>query len=227
MRKNPRLDIGQLADLRDGRLAPEASERAERALADDPEAQATDRWLRGFGETAAAIPLQPGSALLEQRLKQHFARWIQAQEVLSAPSEQIRAELTYDSRRDRSLTGVRGAAYADETISLVWECEHGELSIEVLPDEQHDDQVRLLGQVLLNADSDAPIFEAAAVTEGSRRVAESDEFGRFRIEQVRRSDTELKVGNGLLEISATIELGDPRRSGQSGQAAEPPDTPGT
>jgi hypothetical protein len=207
----------QLADLVDERL--DATERAEvaAATAADPDARATEHWLRGFVETARAIPLADASPLVEQRLRQHFARWAQAQEVLSAPTVRVRAELVFDSRRDRALAGVRGDT---ETVDLGYGCEQAELLVNLLPDR--DGRVKVSGQVLLTAETTAPIFEVGVGAADGWRTAESDELGRFRLGGLPAARTELRLGNGEVEICAVLDLQDP--AGDDSAGRQPPGT---
>jgi len=199
-----RPDFGTLADWLEGRLDAEQADRVAAAVERDPGLRAAVDWLRGFMRCAEALPLRTPPPLIRQQLRQHFGRWSKAKAILEQPVVRLPAVLMFDSRLDRPLTAVRGAADA-EVIHLAYRSDLADLVIDIhrLP----DGRLRLEGQVLPIEDSVAPVFEATATGPGIEvRTIDGDELGRFALSPVPIEADALQVGNGELVLLAPLDL---------------------
>ncbi len=200
-----RPDMGRLADWLEGRLTSEEARRVAYAVDHgDLSLQAAVQWLRSFLECAEAMPLHLPPPLVQQRLRQHYARWSRARAILERPVPQIRVTLVFDSRMDRPLVGVRGSV-DDEVVHLAFRGETADLVLDLHP--LPGDAVRIEGQVLPIDSGVAPVFEAAAIgPDLAVRAVDGDELGRFTLSPVPRSADRLEAGNGELLLVADLDL---------------------
>ncbi|HEY5821778.1 MAG TPA: hypothetical protein VIT20_07370 [Propionibacteriaceae bacterium] len=200
---NSAAGFAWVADLVDSRLDAGQRARVERAIERDPVLQADEAWLRGFVTTARSAELVDASALVEQSLLQYFDRWVQAQAVLGAIILRYRAALTFDSSQERVLAGVRGDSTTATT--MVFTSEVGDLVLDLHPTATG--RVRMLGQVLLADETNAPVFHASVLPTGEPvQTTESDAFGRFRLNDLATETVELTVNNGEVEVRARVPL---------------------
>jgi len=200
-----RPDFATLADWLEGRLDAETADRVAAAVErGDPGLLAAVDWLRGFMRCAEALPLRTPPPLVRQQLRQHFARWSRAKAILEQPVVRLPAVLMFDSRLDRPLTAVRGAADVD-VIHLAYRSDLADLVIDAHP--LPDRRFRLEGQVLPISDSVAPVFEATVTGPGVEvRTIDGDELGRFALSPVPIEADALQVGNGELVLLAPLDL---------------------
>lgn len=195
-------DLGLLADWLEGRLTAEESARIERQVAVDAELGLSARWVRGFLEAVGSIPKAEPSRAVNEQLQQHFARWANAQPAYDESVRHYQADLLFDSTQHGSLVGVRGES---DMVKFVFGSEIGDLYIDVCP--AGTGSVRLLGQVMLADDTDAPIFTATALwPTGDPQTCESDEFGRFLFSELAAVPSEINVSNGEVELTATLPV---------------------
>ena len=200
-----RPDMARLADWLEGRLSTDDARRVADAVEHgDAGLRAHLCWLQSFLDFAQALPLHRPPALTLQRLRQHFARWSKAREILEQPVPRIKVALVFDSRMDRPLVGVRGAP-DDEVVHLAFRGETADLVLDLHP--LPGDAVRIEGQVLpLDLDV-APIFEATATGPGlDVRAVDGDELGRFTLTPVPLTADRIQAGNGEMVLVADLDL---------------------
>lgn len=201
-----RPDLTAVADWVDGRLDDAAAARmAERAAA-DPALRADAEFVRRVKAAGAELPLVEPPALVRQKLRQQFRRWAHQQPDRSHSILELVGALIFDSRRQRLSLATRGRAGAKPggVVHLVWRTELAELVVEARPDDA--DHVRLDGQVLLEHETVAPVFEAQVTGPGIAVAAvDGDTLGRFQLRAPRRANR-LRVSNGEFSIVADLDL---------------------
>lgn len=200
-----RLPYSTLADWLEGRLEPaEAARVAAEVEHGDPALQSAARWLGGFLRCSDQMPLLTPPPLVRQRLRQHFRRWSQAKAILEQPPLIAEMMLLFDSRMDRPMMQVRGAG--DTTaVHLAFRSDQADLVVDLHP--QPEGTFRLEGQVLPIDAEASPVFEAIASSEGFMiRSVDGDELGRFVLNALPATRTELRVTNGELLLVAGLDL---------------------
>lgn len=201
-------DFGTLLDWAEGRLDPETARQvAARVATADARTRATVNWLRGFLETARALPLYEPPPIVRQNLCQYFARWSRARAELGQQPREERARLLFDSRQDLALAGVRSGPGGSEAVHLAYTTDAGDLLLDVYP--AGPGRVRLDGQMLPASQEDAPIFEACVSGPGIMvRTKDGDELGRFCLRDVPAARCELRASNGQFTVVADLRLDD-------------------
>jgi hypothetical protein len=194
-----------LLDWLEGRLDPDTAGQvaAHVALADE-RTRGTVDWLQGFLETARALPLHEPPPIVRQSLSQHFDSWRRVRAGPRPRPREVRARLTFDSRQDLALAGVRSGAADDAAVHLVYSTEEGDLLIDAY--RLGGGMVRLDGQVLLAGPPQAPVFEASVTGKDfTARTMDGDELGRFCIRDVPEGRCRLRASNGLITIVADLD----------------------
>lgn len=203
--RQARLPYATLADWLEGRLEPaDAAHVAATVEHGDPSLQAAARWLQGFLRCTDQMPLLTPPPLVRQRLRQHFRRWSEAKAILEQPPLIAEMMLLFDSRMDRPLVQVRGSGDSS-AVHLAFRSDQADLVVDLHP--QPEGTLRLEGQVLPIDAEGSPVFEATATGDGfSRRSVDGDELGRFVLDCLPASQTELRVSNGELMLVAGLDL---------------------
>ncbi len=220
MSEDPMADSGserppsfaRLADWVDGRLtrgdASNMDGRVQRAGTETADAVA---WLRGFARFGRRNPLPAPPPIVRQRLRQSFER----HHGRAPETVRLTAALSFDSRDDVVLSGVRGGFEIDEGYHLAFAAESFGVLVDVLPREMGGGgatataAVRLDGQVL-TADPHAPVWSATIEHPGGTMTDISgDRDGCFAVDNVPMDATRLLLSNGVTEIEIIRPLGDP------------------
>ena len=213
----PESDLTTVADWVEGRLSSDDAREMALRVAADPALQEQASFVRRVAASRSALPLVEPPALVRQKLRQQFRRWMALQQgPARAPSVlELVATLVFDSRRQRLVGGTRrlpGGRAPTDVVHLVWRTDLAELVIEVRPDGE--DRVRIDGQVLLEHESLASVFEAEVTGPGfSVTAVDGDMLGRFRLHAPRRASL-LQVTNGEISLLADLDL-DPREGSPS------------
>lgn len=161
------------------------------------------QWITGFIRFGRGNPLPAPPSILRQRLRQSFERRHGRQEAIVRRT----AALSFDSRDDAVLSGVRGGFEVDEGYRLAFAADSLGVLIDVLPEDGLT--VQLDGQVL-SADDDAPVWAAAVDHPGGTLTdIGGDTQGCFSIRGVPADSTRLLLSNGLIEIEILRPLGEP------------------
>lgn len=193
-----------LVDWIEGRLTRTDALAMESRVRNADEATAkTVDWIRGFLNFGRRNPLPAPPPILRQRLRQSFERHHgRAGELV-----RMSAALSFDSRDDAVLSGVRGGFDIDDGYRLAFAAEALGVLIDVIPEP--DGTVQLDGQVL-SADTMAPVW-AATVEQPSGSITDigGDGDGCFSVSGVRSDATRLVLSNGLVEIEVPRPLGEP------------------
>ncbi|MGB5759830.1 MAG: hypothetical protein WBM50_23145 [Acidimicrobiales bacterium] len=204
--------FANLADWVDGRLTRgDASEMERRVRRAGTEAAEAVAWLKGFVRFGRRNPLPAPPPVVRQRLRQSFERHHgRSPEVI-----RLTAALSFDSRDDVVLSGVRGGFEIDEGYHLAFAADSFGVLVDVLPNEAGNGPgratatVRLDGQVL-TANPDAPVWSAVIEHPGGTMTdIGGDADGCFAIEGVPIDAKRLLLSNGLTEIEIIQPLGDP------------------
>lgn len=195
--------FAELADWIDGRLTrSDAIAMEHRVAAAGPETMATAEWIRRFAAFGRRHPQPAPPPIVRQRLRQAFARRHgRAVEVVRKT-----AVLSFDSRDDAVLSGVRGGFDIDEGYRLAFAADSLGVLIDVIPTEDSR-SVQLDGQVL-SAETEAPIWHVAVDHPGgSLSDVGGDADGCFSIAGVPPDARRLVLSNGLTEIEIRQPLG--------------------
>jgi hypothetical protein len=194
----------ELADWVDGRLDAATASGVERALG-DPATAATLRWLHGFRRLARELPVEAPPAIIRQNLRRAFARRVDPQPTVGII--ELAARLVFDSRRHLEPAGVRAVTDAGRSVHLAFAAPGIDLVVDVhrRPD---GDLLDLDVQVYLDEDRpQAPVFEAVARGSGwITRTSECDVLGRFRLQRIGPEEVGLRVTNGEIALTASLDL---------------------
>ncbi len=191
-----------LADWIEGRLTrSDAVDMEARVRAAGPATGETAAWIRGFLRFGRRNPMPNPPPILRQRLMQTFER----HHGRFAAKTRRTATLSFDSRDDAVLSGVRGGFDIEEGYHLAFAAEELGVLLDVLP---ADGALRLDGQVL-GADANAPVWEAIVEHPGGT-IADigGDTDGCFSIDGVPTDADRLLLSNGLVEIEIRRPLGE-------------------
>lgn len=191
----------QLLDWAEGRLDPQAAARLEeQAAGGDEETRRTITWIRSFLEESRRQPLEGAPPIIRQRLRQAFAsRAGAAQEV-----ERLVAELTFDSRLDPELVGVRTVS-GDEEYGGPYQLAFRAGAIDILVDVSASSGTYLLEGQVFAPDQAAEVWVVTAEYAGTTRTdIGGDELGSFSVAGIPGVPQRLSLSNGVLEIDIPL-----------------------
>jgi len=191
----------KLLDWVEGRLDPEEAARIEALVeAGGPATRRSVEWIEGLVRFGRDHPMPDPPPLLRQRLRQSFDR----HHGLLDPPVRLEAMLSFDSRRDADLVGVRSGSGEGAGYWLSFEAGSTTVVVDVLPEPEN---IRIDGQVL-SPDSGAAIWQATIDHPGGTLSSlTGDDVGLFGITGVPADATKLTVSNGLVEIEIAEPLG--------------------
>lgn len=192
-----------LLDFVEGRCDERDRQLVEELIANkDESVMGIIEWLRSFLLFGRSNPVPETPPLVRQRLRQAFERH---HGRLSDPDEE-QAELTFDSRTNKILVGVRGRVDdPEDAYQLAYSAPSADVLIDVTL--LADDAVDLEGQVLTATSDDAVWESLVDHPSGTIRSVEGDRLGCFALDQVPTSATRLKVTNGRVSISIPLSFG--------------------
>ncbi|MGH1490142.1 MAG: hypothetical protein ACRBK7_12240 [Acidimicrobiales bacterium] len=196
----------ELTDWIDGRLTrSRAADIAAQVESGDTETVETAEWIEGFFRFGQQNPLPVPPAIVRQRLRQSFQRHNGRELEIERKS----AELSFDSRDDAVLAGVRGGFEVEDGYRLAFAADSLGVLVDVLPGGPGT--VRLDGQVL-TANPEAPVWNTTVDhPEGTLQDIGGDGQGCFSIDDVPLDATRLVLSNGLMEIEILEPLGRPEQ----------------
>lgn len=202
-------DLTAVADWVDGRLDADAAAAMAERVAKDPELRAHADFVRRVVASGASLPLIEPPALVRQKLRQQFRRWVDQQPTRTTSMLELVGTLIFDSRRQRLALATRGRRSSgrspNDVVHLVYRTELAELVLEARAESA--DTFRLDGQVLLEHESVSPVFEAEVTGPGVTVAAvDGDTLGRFQLRASRQANR-LRVSNGEFSILADLDLG--------------------
>jgi hypothetical protein len=194
----------ELSDWVDGRLDTAAASRIEQACG-DPATTATLRWLNGFRRLAAAIPVESPPAIVRQNLRRAFARRFDPQPAVAII--ELAARLVFDSRRHLQPAGVRAVTAAGRSVHLAFAASGLDMVVDVHR-RADGDLLDLDVQIYVDEERpQAPVFEAVARgSDWVTRTSEGDVLGRVRLQRIRPEEIGLRVTNGEIALTASLDL---------------------
>lgn len=186
MPSQTRIPFETLADLVDGRLSESEATEIRRQLANtDQRTRANLAWLQALASFRKAMPLEAPPERVRQALRAHFRRWAEERRQPGL-FQRLVAQLTFDSRLQPSLAGVRGEP--SEPGQLLYTTDRMDIELHLLP--AGPDRVRILGQALpRDPDLDVtacPVQLLAGEQEVS--LTGTNELGEFSFEAIPRGD---------------------------------------
>jgi hypothetical protein len=200
MKQPNSLHFPQLLDWLEGRL-PEAQARAivERLQTADEATQADLAWLRRFQEIRQSIRFVPPPAEVRDALKRRFEAYAQDRQ---APGffRRLLAELTFDSRTQWAVAGVRSAAGEGLQHQFIYTTEVAEVALNLQPSGA-DRYIVLTGQVFPIGDI-APNAFSLQLLRGNLEagLATTDELGEFAFAAVPAGEYDLILSADRFEI---------------------------
>jgi hypothetical protein len=190
MSPQTQIPFETLADLVDGRLSESEATKVRKQLAHaDPRTQADLAWLQALAAFRRTMPLEAPpeqvAAASREALRTHFRRWTEERRQPSL-FQRLVAQLTFDSRLQPALVGVRGEPTGPG--QLLYTTDQMDIELHLLP--AGPGQVRILGQALPR-DPDTDMTDCAVqLLAGEQEIGltSTNELGEFTFETARDSD---------------------------------------
>lgn len=203
-RRNPQSDkptFAQLLDWIEGRLTREAAADIERQRMVDQETRASIAWIEGFRRFGRNHPIPPPPPIVKQRLMQAFERHHDREQ----PHIHQTAHLTFDSRDDVVMAGVRGVEEIDEGYQLTFTTETHGVLVDVFT--TGESTRRIEGQVL-GVEGEDSVWVVTVEHEG-RSITDihGDTNGSFSLGDVPTTVDALRLSNGRTTIEVPQPLG--------------------
>lgn len=203
-RRNQQSDkptFGQLLDWIEGRLTREAAAEMQQQSAADEETRASVAWIEGFRRFGREHPIPPPPPIVKQRLMQSFER----HHGRDQPHILQTAHLTFDSRDDVVMAGVRGFEETDEGYQLTFTTESHGVLIDVFT--TGPTTRRIEGQVL-GVEGEDSVWVVTVEHEG-RSISDirGDTNGSFALDDVPAAVDTLQLTNGRTTIEIPSPLG--------------------
>ena len=184
-----RIPFETLADLVDGRLPESEAAELRRRLADaDARTRADLAWLQALASFRRAMPLEAPPEPVREALRAHFRRWAEGRRR-PGPFQRLVAQLTFDSRLQPALAGVRAGATGPD--QLLYTTDWMDIELHILP--AGPGQVRILGQALPH-DQDLDMVDCTVqllAGEQELGLTGANELGEFTFEVAPGSDCTL------------------------------------
>jgi len=200
MSRQTRIPFETLADLVDGRLSESEAAEVKRRLANaDSRTRADLAWLQALALFRRAMPLEAPPERVREALRAYFRRWAEGRRQPGL-FQRLVAQLTFDSRLQPALVGVRGGPV--EPGQLLYTTDRLDIELHVL--SAAPGQVRILGQAL-SRDPELNVADCAVqLLEGEREIGltSTNELGEFTFEAIPCGDYTLV----LVSEEGEIEL---------------------
>lgn len=198
MPSQTRIPFETLADLVDGRLSESETDEVRRRLADaDSRTRADLAWLQALAAFGRAMPSEAPPERVREALRTHFHRWAEGRRRPSL-FQRLVAQLTFDSRLQPALVGVRGRPA--KSGQLLYTTDRLDIELHLLP--AGPGRVRILGQAL-PCDPELDVADCTVqLLAGEQEIdlTSTNELGEFTFEAVPDSDYTLILVSEEWEI---------------------------
>lgn len=196
-----RPSFTELVDWVEGRLPSQRGARVSAQVDGDAQLQDAVEWIRRFLATAAQAPLTQPPDQLRAALRAVFREQSGRRDGMRGAARLV---LLFDSRRDHTLSGVRGVD-ADMGIQLAYTGDAADLVLDVC--HVSDTAARVDGQLFLRDEQPASTEVAVRAADGRLTHASGlDPLGRFTAGEVPVGPIEVRVRAGDVDVVAECDL---------------------
>ena len=192
--------FSELLDWLEGRLPPEdARAVAESLHSADAATQAHLDWLRLFLQARQTVQFASPPPGVRETLKGRFAAYAEARQPPGLFQRWL-ATLTFDSRAQPVVAGLRSAAEEGQRRQLIYTAEAAEIALTVhstLPDQYFV----VTGQIFPTVDTPAHAFSVQLLRDaGEVALAMADELGEFTFSDLPAGEYHIVVSAGQYEV---------------------------
>lgn len=200
------LSFARLADWLEGRLsAEEARAVGEQVAMADDTTRANVAWLRAFLQVSKAIVLDSPAPESRTPLRRYFEAY--AQERRQPGFLQcLVATLSFDSRIQPAVAGVRAAGVQESQQQLVYTTDAADVALNIR--SRSDGRFDLDGQIFPAGDVAPDVFSIQLLRQADELgLTTADDLGEFAFEAVSPGVYKLIVSAGWFEVLvAPVEL---------------------
>ncbi len=178
MNQSEPIPFAKLIDWIEGRLTQDEAQRIARQLETaDSETRANVAWLRQFQRRRQGLTLESPPSQVRQALNKQFAAYAQERRPPTF-FQRLVASLSYDSRVQTALAGIRSVMGAEDERELVFTAALADVTLNIQPHPQ-DGRVDLVGQVFPNEDETAVFTIQLLQNDAEIGLIASDDLGEF------------------------------------------------
>lgn len=200
MAESNSLRFSQLLDWLEGKLSDEEAQAiAEQLQKADETTQADLAWLRVFQRASQAVKFVSPPPEVRDELKRRFAVYAETQR---SPDffRRLLAELTFDSRTQLVVAGLRSAAIESQQRQLIYTTEVAEIALNIQRRAQ-DQRLNITGQVFPTMEVAGDTFSIQLLQDTSQiGLVATDELGEFVFEDVPAGEYEIVVSADQIEV---------------------------
>jgi hypothetical protein len=200
MIKHSKPKFAKVLDWLEGKLPQEEAQAiaAQIAVADD-ETLADLNWLRDFLETSRKIKLASLPPHVRDELRRSFAETTSERGPKNIFGRML-ASLTFDSRTQLAVTGIRSADLASSHRQLIFSTQSLEVALSVQAQTQ-DERLNLFGQIFPFEEVPLDSFSVQLLS-GALEVGltMADTLGEFNFERIQTGIYELILSTDKYEV---------------------------
>lgn len=194
-----------LVDYVEGRLDPAAAATTARTLeSTDVPTERALAWIRTFHDVAGRLPLEAPPVRVRYYLRRQFEAAATRTPPLARLPRRLLAILTFDSRADLAVAGVRSGDTDLSSTSLAFSSDVADVLVDLSP--AGDGLLRLDGQMLWADGEASPLLEVRLTgPDFAAEVHDSDDLGRFAFVRVPARVDQLVLHTEDVDIELTWE----------------------
>ena len=200
MAGNPELTFAHLLDWVEGRLpAAETETMAQQVATADAAIQTQVKWLTAFLKLSRHLMFAPLPSAVRTTLNQRFRAFMQTRQPPPF-LQQVVAVLTFDSRHQTALTGLRATA-TEPVRQYIFATDWADVALHIQA-RRSDEHLDLIGQVLANTatlETDTIVVQLL-LHEREVAITLADELGEFMFAAVEPGNYGLILSTDQVEI---------------------------
>lgn len=193
-------EFSELLDWLEGRLPPEQAQAvAERLETADEASQDDLDWLRLFLQVRRSVQFTTPPPSVREILRERFAAYTKARQPPGL-FQRLFATLTFDSRAQPAIAGLRSVADEGPQRQLIYTTEAAEIALTVQPTLPNK-HFTVIGQIFPAGDIPAHAFSIQLLRDVREvDLAAADELGEFTFTDLPVGEYEMVVSAGDYEV---------------------------
>jgi hypothetical protein len=193
------LSFARLLDWVEGRLSEDEAIAVAQAAESNEGTRKTTAWLRAFHQISAELVLEAPPAATHELLIRRFAAFAQARQRPSL-LQRVAAALTFDSRAQPAMLGVRGIDSSASHRQLIYSSDAADLALNIFR-RPADQRLDLSGQVFMKSDQlGEPLSIHLLRQDNELETTSADDLGEFSFTALSNGEYTLLLRGAAAEV---------------------------